>query len=109
MKERILIGAAAIVTAAILAGAVASHLRLAKLERTVAETKAAAEASETRGDELEKQTYVYKEKIEHLETRLTVIQAKGRVQDADLKTLAADADAARRDLQRYRRGTNTNR
>lgn len=108
-KLTLLIGGAALLTAALAIASAVSYIRLTRLEQRVAETKAVAEAQQRRADELEKQTYVYKEKIEYLENRLAELGKAAARQDKELDTLAADTDAARRDLQRLRGGPNPKR
>ena len=74
LKHKLIAAAAAVLLVAAAAGWLVSHVRLLRLERSAGEQIEAAERQAARADELEKQTYVYKEKIEHLERRLTEIR-----------------------------------
>lgn len=107
--QKILLTAAAGAAVVLGLAGVASHFRLTRLEQKAAAAIAVAEAHERRAAALEKETYVYKEKLDFLETQLAEIRAEAGRQDAELDRLAADTDAARRDLQRLRSGTGTRR
>lgn len=107
--QKILLAAAAGAAVVLGLAGVASHFRLTRLEQKAAVAIAVAEAQERRAAALEKETYVYKEKLDFLETQLAEIRAEAGRQDAELDRLAADTDAARRDLQRLRTGPGSKR
>ena len=109
LKHKVIAAAGAALLFAATAGWLVSHIRLLRLERSAERNIEAAERQAARGDELEKQTYVYKEKIEHLEARLAEIRREAERRDAGLEKLAADTDAARRELDRIRRGAGAKR
>ncbi len=103
LKIKIALGLAAALALFALATGVSSHLRMRSLETTVTETKRSADEQKIRSDELEKQTFIYKEKAAYLESKLAEINAAAKQQDETLEKLSADTDAARRDLERSRR------
>ena len=109
LKHKLIAAAAAALLVAAAAGWIVSDLRLARLERFAREQNEAAAQHAVRADQLEKQTYVYKEKIEHLEARLAELRRDAQRRDAGLEKLAADTDAARRELDRIRRGSGAKR
>jgi predicted Holliday junction resolvase-like endonuclease len=104
-KYKLIAIAATLVVAILIGNAVRDSLRIRKLERAVEQTKHVADEQMYRSDELEKQTYIYREKAAYLEHKLAGIQTTAKQQDETLEKLSADTDAARRDLQRVRRGS----
>lgn len=104
-KQKLIAIGATLVVALFIGNAVRDSLRMQKLERDVEQTKQIAEKQMHRSDELEKQTYIYKEKAAYLESKLAEIQTAAKQQDETLEKLSADTDAARRDLDRFRRGS----
>lgn len=104
LRTKLLIGATAAFIAASAAAGLIGHIRIAGLEQRIDSLKAEAETMETHAAKLETETHVYKEKIVLLEKRLAEVMAATRLQDAQLEKLAADTDAARRALDRQRRG-----
>ncbi len=102
LKYKLYAAAATLIVALIIGNAVRCHFQITRLERAVEQTKHLAEEQQHRSDEIEKQTYIYKEKAAYLEARLAEIQTAARKQDETLEKLSADAASARRDLQRHR-------
>lgn len=102
--NKFLIGAIAAAIAAVALAEITSHLRIAELERAASQARAAAETHAAKAEEMEKQTYVYEEKIRTLEGRLEELQGESRRQSSLLDKLAADTDAARRALHSHRSG-----
>ena len=94
---------AAALLAAAVSSAVTSH-RISRLERAADAAIQKANDQARRAAELEKETYVYKEKITHLEARLGELDALAERQTAELERLSADTDSARRSLRRHRGG-----
>lgn len=105
LKQKLIAIAAALVVALVIGNAIRSHFQIKGLERAVEQTKQTAAEQTRRSDELEKQTHIYKEKAAHLESKLTEIQTAAKQQDETLEKLSADTNAARRDLDRVRRGS----
>ena len=104
-KHKLIAIAATLMALLIIGNAIRSHFQITKLERTVEQTKRSADEQTLRSEELEKHTYIYKEKIAYLEHKLAEIQAAAKQQDETLENLSADTDAARRDFNRVRRGS----
>ncbi len=102
LKYKLYAAAAMLIAVLIIGNAVRSHVQITKLERAVDQTKHLADEQLHRSDELEKQTYIYKEKAAYLEARLGEIQTAARKQDEQLEKLSADTVAARSDLKRHR-------
>jgi predicted RNase H-like nuclease (RuvC/YqgF family) len=103
LKQKALTIAALLLAACLIAAAISSHLRMSRLESEAARAKITAEEHALRAGELEKRTYEYKQKIEYLEGRLADLQSAAREQDAELEKHSADTDAARRNVERFRR------
>ena len=102
LKHKLYAAAATLIAALMIGSTIRSHFQIARLEKAVEQTKDLADGQKHRSDELEKETYIYKEKAAFLEASLTEIQTAARKQDEQLEKLSADSAAARRDLQRYR-------
>ncbi|MBK9163658.1 MAG: hypothetical protein IPM21_07055 [Acidobacteria bacterium] len=99
---------AGILATALLAAAVSSAIgsrRILRLERAADAAIQKANEQARRAAELEKETYVYKEKITHLEARLGELDRVAERQTAELEKLSADTDSARGALRRHRSGT----
>ncbi|MBX3294786.1 MAG: hypothetical protein KF762_03660 [Acidobacteria bacterium] len=99
--------AAGLLAAAVLAAAISSAVtsqRITRLERVADAAILKANDQARRAAELEKETYVYKEKITYLEARLGELDARADRQTAELERLSADTDSARRALRRHRGG-----
>lgn len=99
--------AAGILAAAVLAAAISSAVtswRISQLEATAEAAIQKANDQARRAAELEKETYVYKEKITYLEAWLGELDARAERQTAELERLSADTDSARRALRRHRGG-----
>jgi predicted negative regulator of RcsB-dependent stress response len=105
LKYKLIATAATLVVALVIGNAVRSHFHMKTLERAVEQTKQSADTQKLRSDELEKQTYIYKEKTAYLERRLAEVQTAAKQHDETLEKLSTDTDTARRDLQRFRRGS----
>ena len=109
LKHKVIAAAGAALLIAATVGWLVSHVRISRLERSAERNIEAAERQAAKADELEKQTYVYKEKIEELEARQGEIRREAERRDAGLEKLAADTDAARRELDRLRRSAGAKR
>lgn len=97
------LGAAAIFAIGILGPSAWSDHKIAKLENTVEQTKAAAIRSQESALRKESEAAEYKQKIEYLEHQLTQIQTIARKQDEQLEKLNVNSGRARRDVERVRR------
>lgn len=102
LKHKLYAAAATLIAVLIIGNSIRSHFQITRLERIVKQTKHLAGEQQQRSDDLEKQTYIYKEKAAYLEARLAEIETAAREQDEQLEKLSADTAAARRDLQRHR-------
>jgi hypothetical protein len=105
LKYKLIVIATTLFIVILIGITVRDSLRIQKLERAVVQTKQIADEQKLRSDELEKQTYTYKEKAAYLESQLAEIQTAAKQQDETLEKLSSDTDAARRDLDRFRRGS----
>jgi hypothetical protein len=102
LQWKLIAGAAIVLASAMLVTAVRSHFRIVRLETSAARSITAAQDADRRSQELETETYIYKEKAAGLEQELAAQRARAEKQNEELKKLSADTDAARRELQRHR-------
>lgn len=105
LKHKLIAIATTLAALLIIGDAIRSHFQIQRLERSVEQAKQTADEQRHRSDELEKQTYIYKEKAAYHEHKLAELQTAAKQQDETLEKLSADTDAARRDLDRFRRGS----
>jgi uncharacterized coiled-coil protein SlyX len=104
LRTKIYIAAAVLSFLLVVAGlsTLWSDRRIAKFERESEAARFAAEQSETRAAELERQAAAYEQKIEFLEGSLSDQRSIAAKQDEDLKTFKNNTDNARRDVDRAR-------
>lgn len=105
-RQKLIIIAAIAVVLSLIAATLHSNFKLARVQKAVHEATHAATDAERRAAELEKQTYVYQEKISSLEQRISGLRRDAAEQDERLERVAADADSARRALAEFRKRTN---
>ena len=105
LKTKIYLGLSviAIFVAGILGSAAWSTQRIAKLERTVEETKRIADQKQALAAAKEVESAEYRQKIEYLERQLSDIQTKARKQDEKLEKLSVNSGRARVDVERAKR------
>lgn len=87
----------------LIGGSAWSSYKIAKLEETVANAKAAALENQKAAEAKEIEAAEYKQKIEYLESKLTGIKQLARKQDEQLEKLSINSGSARNDVQRARR------
>ena len=104
LRTKIYIAAGAVAILILIAGisTLWSGHQLGKIERELEGARSAAEQSETRALELERQAAGYEQKIQYLEGSLSALRLTAAKQDEELKTLKNNTNNARRDVDRAR-------
>lgn len=102
IRNKIYLGAAAILVIVCVTGWLWSNHKIARLERDAGDAKAAALEKQQFADEKEKQADEYKAKIDYLERQTDALRSVAQKQDEELKKLSADTDNARNSVRRAR-------
>lgn len=98
----IAIAVSGLFTLGLVLGSVWSDYKIKNLENAVEEAKQAAVESWRIAEDKEKETNIYKSKIEYLERQIADSRAAARRQDEKLKTQTTNTAGSRRDVERAR-------